>query len=240
MNVMKMFRIPILCCALLASSLASGQLTPPQTEPPFIELTGVAEQYVVPDEIYISITLRERPDEKNDLPLEAQERRLKENLQSIGIDLKDLAVRDIHSNYIQIKWRKKDVVAESCYLLKVDNAELVGKVFRQLDELKIDDANIARVWHSRYDELLKEMRIAAIRSAKEKADYLLEAIGEYQVKPIKIQDVSAAHLNRSHSQANVMMEYNFKQKTVAEKEAPQINFEKIRIASSIYVKFEII
>ncbi|MFT6769786.1 MAG: hypothetical protein ACJAX8_002136, partial [Flavobacteriales bacterium] len=48
----------------------------------------------------------------------------------------------------------------------------------QLDSLKIKNAFLSRVSHSEIETMTKEVEIEAIQNAKEKADYLLEAVGE--------------------------------------------------------------
>ncbi|MBK7029549.1 MAG: SIMPL domain-containing protein [Bacteroidales bacterium] len=157
-------------------------------ETPYIEVTGTAEKFVVPNEIYISIALKERQEGRENKSIEQQEAQLKQGLSEIGIDLKDLSLSDATSDYVRVKVAKKDVISKSDYLLKVTSASMVGKVFEKLDELKIEEAQIARVSHSEIERFRKEVKIQAIKAAKEKADYLLEAIGEKAGEPLIIQE----------------------------------------------------
>lgn len=59
--------------------------------------------------------------------------------------------------------------------MKVSGDLTEGKVFEKLDELKIVDAYISKVSHSKLEEFKKEVRVMAIKAAKEKANYLLTA-----------------------------------------------------------------
>ena len=123
---------------------------------------------------------------------------MKEALKSIGINLDNLSLSDANANYIRVKWTKKDVITKNEYVLKVGDAITVGKVFEKLDELKIIDAKISKVSHSKIEEFKKEVRIMAIRAAKEKADYLLSAIGEQTGKPLKVYENSTYSIDNSN------------------------------------------
>ena len=70
---------------------------------------------------------------------EADKAKVVESLRQKGIDvsLDNLTMSDVDANYVRVKWKKKDVVAKTEYVLKVGNALTVGKVFEQLDELNI-------------------------------------------------------------------------------------------------------
>lgn len=214
-----------------------------ETEKPYIEITGTAEKQIIPDEIYIEITIRERHEGKEKITIQKQETDLKEALKSLEISLDDLSLLDANSNYIKVKWRKKDVITKTEYILKVKDAMTVGQVFKKLDNLHIVDANIDRVSHSKIIEFKKEVRIMAIKAAKEKADYLLNAIGEQTGKPLKVYESNStytdngSHLNVRGSRSSNAIYKEYDNKTSTGKVA--LEFRKIKLQASIYVKFEI-
>jgi uncharacterized protein YggE len=161
-----------------ATMLAFGQNNPAKLdEQPYIEVTGTAEQEIVPDEIYIGIVIREKYAGKVKLSIEEQEVKLKNAVKSLGIDLDNLYLSDVNADYVKIRWQKKDVLTKKEYTLKVSNATAVGQVFVELEKLEITDGFIAKVNHSKMDKWKKEVKIQAIQDAKEKAQYLLKAIG---------------------------------------------------------------
>ena len=218
-----------------------------EKEKPYIELTGTAEKEIIPDEIYIAITIRERQEGKEKITIDKQEADLKEALKSIGVSLENLSLSDANANYIRVKWKKKDVITKNEYVLKVGDALTVGKVFEKLDELKIVEANISRVGHSKLEEFKKEVRIMAIKAAKEKADYLLTAIGEQTGKALNVYEQSPsykiddAYLNARGSRSENSLYYANEIK-MSESESDKdkiIEFQKIKLQASIYVKFEI-
>jgi uncharacterized protein len=215
-----------------------------EMEKPCIEVTGTAEKEIIPDEIYIAITIRERHEGKEKITIEKQEAGLKEELKSIGISLDNLSLSDANANYIRIKRTKKEVITKNEYVLKVGDALTVGKVFEKLDELKIADADISRVSHSKLEEFKKEVRIMAIKAAKEKADYLLAAIGEQTGKAIKVHEQSPSYLI-DDSNLNIVHRGSERSYYVDGLEMSQsdkdkiIQFRKIKLQAAIYVKFEI-
>tara|TARA_B100000508_G_C11461112_1_gene279295 strand:- start:311 stop:1024 length:714 start_codon:yes stop_codon:yes gene_type:complete len=228
-------------------STYSQTATNSHTEPGTIEVVGSAEKEIVADEIYISITIRERESGKDQITIDQQEADLKGGLQRIGVDLENLSLSDANANYLPIKWSKKDVITRKIYELKVEDALMVGKVFEVLDELKITEAHIARVSHSKVEVLKKEVRIMAIKAAKEKADYLLEAIGQTTGRALKVNEqylenkLDAPYLNM-RSMANRRpndLYYVDGLKMNSIDSDRFIQFEKIKLQSSIHVIFEI-
>lgn len=216
---------------------AQTYLNPP--EKPFIEITGSSELKVIPDEIYISITLYERQEKGDQLSITKQEKKMKEGLMSIGISMDDLSVADANSDYVKIKFRKKDVVSETKYTLLVHDGTTVGKVFEKLDELKIQNAYISKVDHSQMDSLRREVRIMAMKAAKEKADYMLNAIGENTGKPMIIREQTNTPMYRNtitNANESLKSHYNDEFDTIVE---PVLQFQKIILTGMVYVKFEI-
>ena len=228
---------------LMTTIFAFGQtnISKPE-EQPYIEVTGTAEKEVIPDEIYIGIIIREKYVNKVKVTIEEQEEKLKTAVKSLGIDLTNLYLSDANADYVKIRWQKKDVLTKKDYTLKVSSAKTVGQVFQELEKLEITDASISKVSHSKIDSLRKEVRIMAIKAAKDKADYLLTAIGEQTGKPLivtenphtiyreEISRMPARNVN-SISTGGVPGSYGDKEN--------EIQFQKIKLTSSIYTKFSI-
>ena len=203
---------------------------------PFIEVTGTADMEVIPDEIYIAITIRER-NNGNHRTVKEQEEALKNALKAIGLSLDDLEFSDADANYISIHWLNKKTLSQSRYRLKAQDAYMVGKIFEQLDKLNIQDAYISEVSHSNIKNYKKEVRIKAIKAAKEKADYLLHAIGQKRGKALQVYEHEAGHydykVNRSiRQQANALFEQ-------FSHESQKLQFQIIKLQASVFVKFGI-
>lgn len=207
---------------------------------PNIEITGTAQMEIIPDEIYISITLRERTEGRDQITIDKQEIDLKNGLKAINVSLDSLFLSDTESDYIKVNWGKHDVVTSKKFILKVATADVVGNVFKKLDELKIQDAYIERVNHSKLVEFKKQMRIEAIQAAKEKADYLLNAIDQETGRALIVRENSPmvyGNYNQMNYRLNEVQTVSMK--SDSEQTDLSVQFQKIKIEASIYVKFEI-
>ncbi|MFM7723888.1 MAG: SIMPL domain-containing protein [Bacteroidota bacterium] len=209
---------------------------------PYIEVDGYAEKEIIPNEIYIGIILRERMENKEKVTIESQEKQLRDALTSLSIPITNLAIADANADYVKVSWQKRDVLTKKEYQLKVGNATAVGKVFQELEKLKIQDGFIDHVSHSAIDSLRKQVRIEAIKNAKEKADYLLNAIGQSTGNALIVsetlkdvvlrQDISRMSAKDLHKISGVIV-------SDFGNSPPEIEFQKIKLSYSIYTKFSI-
>jgi len=227
---------------MIRSQVLIGQVQSNAEQKPYIEVTGHAEKKVVPDEIYLSITIKEREVGKDKVTVEQQETDLKKALQTLGIGLDRLAVADAQADYIKVKWAKKEVVSQSEYELKLGTAQQVADVFAKLDELDIDNAYISKVNHSNIKALKKEIEVEAIKAAKTKADYLLAAIGQECGTALIINEQASYIANgyMDSMQVRTSSAYGLNAEQVGQSKAlGTIEFKKINLETTIYVKFEI-
>lgn len=201
-----------------------------------IEVTGIAEQLYVPDEIYLEINLRERLEGRDKIGIETQEKQLKQVLQDLAIPSKNLYLSDANALYAKVRWSRKELLTRASYVLKVEKAATVAKLLARLDELKIPDARITKVDHSRMDELRKDVRVMAIKAAKDKADYLLAAIGAETGTPLIISESKPSY-TRHRSMENVTIEdFGYDKLNSVNSD---VQFKKISVSYAIYAKFEI-
>lgn len=230
-------RILALFIALLPL-MAMSQEVIQGKETPYIEVVGNGEMEIIPDQIYISFTLKERMDGKTKILIEDQEKEMKKKLMKLGIDLNDLQLADASSDYIKIKRKKNEVIASKDYILKVSSTGTLSQVFEVLDEIDAFNAGIQRVDHSKIKDFRKEVKILAIQAAKEKATYLLAGIGETIGKPLFIQERETYDefqpLMRKAGMVNMVMDA-----APAEEALPELTFQKIKLKYSVFARFAI-
>ncbi|MBL6657094.1 MAG: SIMPL domain-containing protein [Flavobacteriales bacterium] len=208
--------------------------------PSFIDVTGTAEMEVIPDEIYIAITLRERSGNRGTQTVQEQENDLKDALRSLGLDLKRLELSDANADYISIRWLNKKTISQSSYRFKAEDAYMVSKVFEQLDKLNIQDAYISEVSHSKIKEYEKEVRINAIKDAKDRADYLLTAIDERRGKAMEVYENRSSIQAVRRKNARHQVESSIHQMVdLFSGEDNGLQFQKIKLQASVFVKFGI-
>ncbi len=207
-------------------------------ETPYIEVVGNGEMEIIPDQIYISFTLKERFDGRKKIEIEDQEKELKKKLMKLDIDLNDLQLADANSDYIKIKRKKKDVIASKDYLLKVSTTGTLASVFELLDDINAFNANIQRVDHSKIKEFRKEVKMNAVKDAKEKAGYLLSAIGETVGKPLFIQE-RESYDEFQPMRKTVMMTMAAAPNEDTEEALPELAFQKIKLKYAVFARFAI-
>ena len=230
-----MKKLMLSAVVLLLLITAKGQNNNPD-ERPHIKITGTAEIKVVPDLIYISITLKERQEGKENISVEIQENSLYKSLQSNALDLNKLTLTNADIDLIYKRFKKDQGQLQKQYHYIASNAKEVNEFFGILDALNIKDGFISNVDCSKRDSLQKEVRIMAIKSAKEKADYLLDAIGEETGKPLEI-----SQFNNGIQITNTLLNDANEYKLRFDKNSPQssIQYSKIIIQDSYYIKFSI-
>ena len=158
----------LMVCTVAALLLFSANIVSAQEknfiDTPYIEVTGKAEMEVVPDEIYVGITINEK-DNKGKVSVDQQEQEMFKQLKEIGIDVeKDLVVQDMSSDLQSFFLRKNAILTSKSYQLKVNSATQLGKAFQALQAAGISDVRIERTDISNIDELRQE----SYQSRKEK------------------------------------------------------------------------
>lgn len=204
----------------------------------FIEITGMAESEVTPDEIFITITLQERNENREKLSIQKQEDDLKKNLKELNIDLSNLTLNSADGDYGKLRRSTKDLLITKTYILKISNADMVNKVYAKLDKINVFDAYISNYTYSKIIEFTKENRIKAIKAAKEKADYTLAAIGQQAGQPLQINEIENYVVQPMYAMKRNMLSNSAAEYDKSSEES--IDFKKIKIKSSFLVKYEIV
>ena len=201
----------------------------------YIEVTGKAILEVVPDEIYIRIVLDEK-DNKGKQPVQELEKSMMAVLEKMQIDPKDaLSMRDAASNYKQRKLKRPDILTKKEYILRVNDAVVVSDVFALLEEAGISNVAVERTEHSEMEKFRREVKINAVKAAKEKAEALTSAIGQGIGRAIYIYEYPDREVYLRQPMANSMMNVSADE----DHSTPPVDFEKIRLDYSVMVRFEL-
>lgn len=231
---MKKFLLATVFCTVLCFNSNAQENTNKQ-DIPYIDVSGTAEQEIVPDIIYIGITLSDKLTSKGaEYTLNDQENRLKKIVKDLGVDMSNLVLADASSNVIIKKQKEKGVSQTKDYLLRLSSAAQVSQVFEALYENDIKEAGITKIDHTKITEVRKQTRINAIKAAKDKATYLLDAIGEQLGKPLSISEVDHVNTNVLYTRSNLVNYYN-----VGGGPEENLAFKKISISYEYFIRYSI-
>ncbi len=205
---------------------------------PYIDISGYADSLIIPNEIYIKIIISEK-DTRDRVSVEQAETKMVDGLTALGINTeKELTTFDFGSNYRFYLFKQKDVLKTKQYILKVSDAVMTNKVFMLLEDLDISNASIDRVDHSEIERVKVITRIKAVENAKQKAISLTKPLNQTVGQAIYLTDNEAATNLGTQLQgkvSGVVVQGYGKGKT--SNELPKISFEKIRVSTTVSVKF---
>lgn len=171
-------------CIAVSSVLALQAQTAPVIQERIISLTGTSELEIVPDEIYVSVTLREFTKDKRKYTIEELEKVFLHFVETTTTTPRaDVKMDNADARIIAMKRREKDAVINKTYEVKYKNNEQVLMLFSAADSLNLSYVNIRRYSHSKIEEYKRDVRVQAVANAKEKATYMLAALNQ---KPGKV------------------------------------------------------
>jgi len=143
-----------------------------------IFVTGSAEILLDPDEVDLQVTLAENA--YSGLFLNKIKIKFFDILMKNGIDSSQFFLNTSISNinwYYQ--WRRRDEKFKSITgNLKLNNQNNLLQLLDDLNQSWVTDISIVKSSNKDIQKYRKDVKIQAIKAAKEKAEYLLESIGE--------------------------------------------------------------
>ncbi|MEZ4810167.1 MAG: SIMPL domain-containing protein [Allomuricauda sp.] len=229
---MKKFIIPVISVLFVTNVFAQSKTF---LDVPYLETSAQVDTLVTPDKIYLSITIQEK-DSKGRKSVEEQENKMAQRLRGMGIDLdKQLVIKDLSSDFQKYFLRGKEVLKSKQYSLLVYSGKQAGEVMVALEQLDIANAYLEKTEYSKMDQLELELKSKAVKKAKQKAEALTQPLGQKVGLAIHIQDTSSPYYPR-YNQAP-RMELKAAAMDMAGPEPLDIDFEKIRVETTVEVKF---
>ncbi len=223
------------CIALFATLFAYGQTQ----QTPYIEITGKSEREISPDKIFLKITINEKDYKgKNLSDLESG---MIKTLKEVGVDTKkDLSIRDIASNLKTYLLLKNDIKLMKEYQLLVGDAKTAGRVIIELQKIGISQVSIDKMECSKIEQYKNEIKVEAIKNAKQRGEMLTSAIGQSLGNAIYINEIENNYREFDYSGSRSINVMNMMEKSSVDSyEIPDIEFDKMKIEASIIVRFEL-
>ncbi len=160
--------------------------------PKTISVTGNASMEIIPDEIYVQVDLREykkKSEEKTDLDKIKTE--FLASCKAAGIADNDISVASYDGYNMANIWRRRkkdpELLTSISYQVKFSNTKLIDDLVNSLDDQATNNFRITRASHSKITEYRKQLKVQAVKAAREKALYLSEAVNEQLGQAIEIK-----------------------------------------------------
>jgi uncharacterized protein YggE len=212
-----------------------------------IEVTGSAEMEVVPDEIYMTFTLKEYLDKaKQKVKLESIKTEFLQLCKKAGVSDTCISIASYTGNerwdYYWYKRRKTepDFMSSISYSIKVSTPENLDKIVNGLNENAVEGFNITKTSHSKIEQFRKEVKTKALIATRAKAEYLAESIDEEIGEALIIQEIENSSQNY-YSYSNESNYSNVSQTAISmESGVSQTpNFQKIKLRYEMKAEFRL-
>lgn len=232
-----MKQLMILSLALLGvfGSQAQNTMNPyPRT----ITVTGVAEREITPDQIYVNIQLREyQPKGGSKVNIDKIRTDFLKQMKTIGLPDTAITVYS-YDGYNANPWLKKkkkdeDLLASITYQVILRNTAEIDKVVNVLDDQATASFNIMKTSHTQITSIQNDLKIAALRSAREKAQNLAAGLNSRVGVSITINEPNEVY-------QPIMYRAQMKVASDAADEVPNADFRKMKISYNVTVVFELI
>lgn len=152
--------------------------------PKTITVTGSAEMEIVPDEIYVQIELKEYEKKgTGKVDLEKIKSEFLAKVKSVGIPDSAVSIAS-YDGYTDYYWHRKqlkkrnDLLASIAYQIKFSSSSKIDELVNKLDDEATQNFQVVKTSHSKMQEYRKQLKIQALKAAKEKAQYLAAAVDE--------------------------------------------------------------
>ena len=226
-----MKRLILLAAVAFFALPAAAQMQ--EAFPSYIQVNGRAEREIAPDEFYLQIVINER-DSKGKVSVESQQRDMIAALKRLGVNVeKQLKVANLSSEF----FKKNTSVATAKYQLQLGSSAEVGKVWQALDGLGISNVSILKVSHSQLERYKSEVRVEAMRNAKQNAATLAEAIGQTIGKCFYVYDSNNDVMPVFYNNMAVMRSAKAFDAAEAAAEEEPLDFKTIKLQYNVQAKF---
>lgn len=209
---------------------------------PHIEVEAEADTLVVPDRIYVSITLNEA-DSKNKKSVEEQEKQLETILKKLKINTdKDLSVLGYSSDFKKYFLKGQNILKTKKYSLLVRDAYTLANVIISLEEAGISNTEVEKIEYSKYRELLLELRIEAVKRSRITADKLVKPLNQKAGKALYISDMNYRGMGDYEVQAQ--MDYSpeprtYKKEGASEEFLRKLDIKKMKFSVVVRVNYQL-
>jgi uncharacterized protein len=230
----KIILLAVLCPAFFMAKSQQPSVNPfPKT----ISVSGSAEMEIIPDEIYVNVVLREyqkRGEDKKEL--DTLKKDFLTACQSSGIADSAISIVSYtgYNNYFWLRKKKKtpDLYASITYQVKFSASKQMDDLVDKLDDEATQSFEIVNTSHSKMTEFRRQLKIQAVKAAKDKAIYLTEAIGEKLGSAITVKEPvepTYSSTNYSNTISQVNTTFSYVKESYGKDKSFEVDFKRIKL-----------
>lgn len=206
-----------------------------------IEVNGSAEIEITPDELNLDIALREYLKGKTKVDITTLEKQLVKAIADAGLPKETLTIENVNGFNNEFFMRKKkdpvEFMTRKQYRLKLTRLDKINDILGAIDAEGVESTRIASYTSSKMDQYRKEVKIKAIKAAKEKAEYMLAAIGNSIDGILEVQEINTD--NYPDYRPQIMSNAMYKSADGVGGGAPDIDFKSIKVRAEVRTVFTI-
>lgn len=229
----------ILTLTLFCSVLVNAQVANPF--PKTIQVNGSAEMEIIPDQVYVHVLLKEYEKKGHGkVNIEKIKEHFLNQYKATGMHDSLISIVSYDGNQGDWMWRKKkrkdEMYASVTYRIKFSNSRQMDDLVNRLDDDATQNFQVVSTSHSKLQQFRRELKIEAVKAAKEKAIYLSRAVGENVGEAVTIDEPHEFYQPYS-GVSNKMRDAAM---TVESAEAlPEVDFMKIRLKYDVRAVFSL-
>jgi uncharacterized protein len=201
----------------------------------YIEVNGTAEMEIIPNEIEITISINDK-DFKTKQAFSEYEKQVVSKLKEMGIAIdNDFSVMNMNSQ-LKVSFLGKDnIYSTRNYKVIVHDANKANQVFSEMEKIGITTIAITHFDHSEIEKYRLQVKINAIKVAKDKASALASAIDQNIGKALFISE-NNFNIYQPNFNANTVFRDKLESNNI---QVENVNFQKIELTYTVLVKFEL-
>lgn len=208
---------------------------------PYLETSSKVDTLVTPDKIFLNVLITEK-DTKGKISVEELEKKMIERLKAIGINIeKQVLLTDLSSNFKKYFLKQQDIQKAKMYSVLIYDAKTAGRIIVELEKENISNIQMDRTEYSKMEELKLELKSRAVLKAKQYAEAMLKPLNQKVGSAIYVSDTNSNIVNSLQGRTSgiVVRGMSSLKESKYEYEASEIEFEKIKVESEVFVKFAI-
>ena len=208
----------------------------------YIEVTGSSETEIIPDEIHFMITIKvywqeefEKKSKPEDYQTKVPVNEIEHNLMS-ALKQAGIAPSDIQTKEVGDYWRErgKDFLISKTFDIKLQNPDQINRIIQTVNTKGIQSMNIGELKNKDLQEYRKQGKIEALKAARQKADYLVAAMGQKLGNVLRIvepEERSFSYFQPQSAMSNV---------AIPSYDSNPENFRTIKLRYQMTARFEIL